>query len=212
MNFIDIHTHRHCSDNEVVVVKSTLWDREYSSECLYSVGIHPWDSGRVSLQEARCWLESHSDAIAVGECGFDFAGGRSELKAQQGLFELQLEYAHSQGLPMLIHCVKGYNELLEMTRDYQKVQFVVHGFNGSAQLAEQLLKRNFNLSFGAMIIRSEKLQNLLRWLPIENILMETDDSSVGIREVYECVGRVKSIEIESLKELIYNNFKRIFEL
>ena len=79
-------------------------------------------------------------------------------------------------------------------------------------LAEQLLKRNFNLSFGAMIIRSEKLQNLLRGLPIENILMETDDSSVGIREVYECVGRVKSIEIESLKELIYNNFKRIFEL
>ena len=72
MKFVNAHTHKYCGDSQVIELESCLYGREQSCAGLYSVGIHPWDSVAVSESDALAWLESHTDAVAVGECGYDF--------------------------------------------------------------------------------------------------------------------------------------------
>jgi TatD DNase family protein len=212
MKFVNAHTHRYSSDNQVIELGSCLYGREQSHSGLYSVGIHPWDALVVSETEAIAWLEAHPDAAAVGECGYDFVRGREDFAAQQRLFELQLEYARSKNVPVITHCVKGYNELLLVLNKFPSVRVVVHGFAGSQQLAEQLVSHDITLSFGAAILQNEKLRNVLSAVPDDMLLLETDDADVDIRAIYDCLCEVKNIDLLQGKELIYKNFNKIFRL
>ena len=212
MKFVNAHTHNYSGDSQVIELGSCLYGREQSHSGLYSVGIHPWDATAVSEAEALAWLESHTDAAAVGECGYDFVRGRENFAAQQRLLDLQLEYARRRNLPVITHCVRGYNELLAALRNFSAVRVIAHGFAGSPQIAEQLISHGIALSFGAAILRSEKLQDVLKAVPDDMLLLETDDAQVDIRTVYACACRSKNVELESIKLLVYNNFVRLLNL
>ena len=212
MKFVNAHTHKYSDENEVIELGSCLYGREQSHSGLYSVGIHPWDALVVSETEAIAWLEAHPDAAAVGECGYDFVRGREDFAAQQRLFEVQLEYARSKNVPVITHCVKGYNKLLAALKNFSSVRVVVHGFAGSQQLAEQLISRDITLSFGSAILQNEKLRNVLSAVPDDMLLLETDDAEVDIRAVYDCLCQTKNIDLAQLKDLIYRNFNKIFRL
>ena len=212
MKFVNAHTHKYSDENEVIELGSCLYGREQSHSGLYSVGIHPWDALVVSETEAIAWLEAHPDAAAVGECGYDFVRGREDFAAQQRLFEVQLEYARSKNIPIITHCVKGYNELLAALKKNPSLRVVAHGFVGSQHLAEQLVSHAITLSFGSAILQNEKLRNVLSALPEDMLLLETDDADVDIRAIYDCLCEVKNIDLLQAKQLIYNNFIRIFRL
>ena len=212
MQFVDIHTHRHNVDSEVIAIESRLYGRDYHVAGLYAAGIHPWDADKVSIHSAECWLEQQANAVAIGECGFDFHLGRSNFNQQKKLFELQLDMAQRRGLPVIVPCVRGYNELLNVCKDYSSLRLIVHGFCGSLQLMEQLVAKNFYISIGAMILKNEKLREVLKEIPDEKLLIETDESSIGIRDIYSCVCRVRDLEIDDLKMLIYTNFRLVFNL
>ena len=212
MKFVNAHTHRYIGDNQMIELGSCLYGREQSHSGLYSVGIHPWDATAVSEAEALAWLESHTNAAAVGECGYDFVRGREDFAAQQRLLELQLEYARRRNLPVITHCVRGYNELLAALKKFPSARVVAHGFVGSTQLAEQLVSHGIALSFGAAILRNEKLRNVMKAVPDDMLLLETDDAEVDIRAVYDCLCETKNIDLAQLKDLIYRNFNEIFRL
>lgn len=212
MKFVNAHTHRYSSDSQVIELRSCLYGREQLYSGLYAVGIHPWDALKVSETEAIAWLDAHPDAAAVGECGYDFVRGREDFVAQQRLFEVQLEYARSKNIPIITHCVKGYNELLAALKKNPSVRVIAHGFVGSQQLAEQLVSHDITLSFGAAILQNEKLRNVLSAVPDDMLLLETDDTDVDIRAIYDCLCEVKNIDLLQAKQLIYNNFIRIFRL
>lgn len=117
---------------------------------LYSAGIHPWwtEGDRDRLWSGlEHWLR-HPQVVAVGECGLDkLRGAAMEIQKQQ--FERQLERAEQLSLPVTIHCVKAFDQLLAIRKQLSpSVQWTVHGFRGKPELARQLLAAGFNLSFG----------------------------------------------------------------
>lgn len=115
----------------------------------YSVGIHPWDTPAQPgvLDELERIASADSRVVAVGECGLDKLRG-APLDEQERVFEAQIAIASRLGLPLIIHCVRALDRLLNLRRRYPSGQWILHGFRGGEATARQLLAAGIDLSFG----------------------------------------------------------------
>lgn len=156
---LDIHTHTGpVSPDRILCVDPSEAASLPPGEGWLSVGIHPWNAGRVSAdvrQRFRAWLDDPR-VIAVGEIGFDRLRG-PEMSVQTAVFEEQLLEATGRGLPVVVHCVRANDILLAMRKKYvgemkkaavEPVQWVYHGFRGKAAAARQILDSGIDISFG----------------------------------------------------------------
>lgn len=147
----------------------------------FGVGIHPWETEHLVLSEAPLG-ELHNQArrlgaVALGEFGLDKFRGAA-LPRQIELFEGQLKIAHDLDLPVVLHQV-GYQE--EFLRSLERVGVpraggIVHGFGGDAALGRALIRRGLLLGIGprATYAASKKLGEVLRRIPVEHLVLETD--------------------------------------
>ena len=175
---------------------------------LFSAGIHPWDVEIVN-PELFIKLETmlaHPNCFAVGECGLDKIT-IPDPEIQQEVFKQQLQLAVKYNKPVIIHCVKAFDELIAITRRFHdKVPLVIHGFNKSAELAKQLIQEGFYLSLNAALLKKEHVD--FRSIPLGKLFLETDvNQQISIEEVYSLASLKFGINPEKLKEQIYLNFE-----
>jgi TatD DNase family protein len=214
-SFIDIHNHQSqtlCSNNISLLSIDVVSEFVLPENNLFSAGIHPWSSDVNEIDWYIYLLRkliSHKNCIAIGECGLDYS--KNILKEQQiYAFEKQIEISENVGLPLILHCVKAYDDLLKLKKHYNpKNQWIMHGFNKSKEMAKQLIESGLFLSFGKEIINSGYSKILID-LPIEKMYLETDAEDIDIVDLYKKVSLIKNIEIEELISVIYNNFKTNF--
>lgn len=209
--YINIHTHHAPAGHGVFVFNNRFaHDPAYYTDSLFSIGVHPWDAGRAdvsSLRGLEAWL-AHPNCFAVGECGLDKLHG-PDLSVQKKVFVMQLELAAQYALPVIIHCVKAFDELMELAGAYaEKVPLVIHGFHKSAQLAAQLTGKGFYLSLNPALFGRKGFDSSL--IPLERLFLETDmREDLSIREVYQAAAAWLNVEEEVLKERINGNFEAL---
>ncbi len=214
--FIDIHTHHFADDasttvyriNNVAVDKDTLPD----NPC--SVGIHPWylhEDGKFQLQILYDNLLTNPSILAVGECGLDKITD-TPWETQKIVFSRQLQLSNEFSKPVIIHCVRAYQEIIRLVKDAKMIQSpIIHGFNKHPRLAEQLIKQGFYLSLGANILTGRQ-DELIRSIPLHRLFFETDDSTSPISEIYMYFCRVRKMSLSALKMQISANFDKVFNL
>lgn len=214
--YIDIHTHRRTNDPYVIDAYAVGRDESLPAGP-YSAGIHPWDVQRITPDNTSRYRQDLLDAltprcIAVGEIGLDYAvTDNSALRtAQQYWFEQQMELAAGRSLPVIIHCVRAYNDLIPILRNYPHVTPVMHGFTGSPELAERLLQVGGYLSFGQRTAASPKTRQTLATVPGHRVFFETDESPLPIAETYTMAAAITGKTVEEWKETVYNNYRRLF--
>ena len=149
------------------------------------------------------------NCLAIGEIGLDKAC-TSNFATQQELFERQLEIAARRNLPVVVHCVKSSAEVVATLAHYPIRAVVFHGFIGSTEQAEQIWMAGYNTSFGFGALRSPKTLRTIEACPTDRLFLETDDSKISITALYKEVAHLRNVSIESLKNDIYNNYKRVF--
>jgi TatD DNase family protein len=181
---LDIHTHRNAAvPGECIFNVEPAWFEPVEG-CYYSVGIHPWkvlEAGPedwTTLEKAVC----HPSVLAIGEAGLDRLGP-ADILLQKEVFVRQILLSESVGKPLVIHCVKAFNELIELKKKYRpQMPWVVHGFRNNLHIACRLMQENIYFSLG------ERYQpDVLRHVPLECLLAETDESTQDIRMV---IGRM----------------------
>jgi TatD DNase family protein len=203
---MNAHTH-HPKDEFHEVYNQTLGEELHT---WFSVGIHPWDSANAlnSIQLIENLIQLKG-CLAVGETGLDRLRG-PELREQMTVFQHHIDLSEKYQLPMMIHCVRCWNELKSIRRIVKpKQEWVFHGAS-KASLIEDIMKEGMTISIGADIITNEALQVKLKSVPIDKILVETDDSNSAIELIYTKIAEIFGISIESLQVQIEENFKRIF--
>lgn len=141
-------------------------------------GYHPMfmdDHGEADMSQLES-LIVEDGAIAVGECGLDFFHSTQDEQKQKKLFEQQLSVAKNLSLPCIIHSRKSLDIVISMLRKKQLVGGVLHSFSGSLQQAKQLNDLGFKLGIAATVCfdRAKKLQNVVKEVSIENLLLESD--------------------------------------
>lgn len=182
---------------------------------VYTFGIHPWFlNENNSVQQLQYVVNSlkHPNLIAIGEAGFDKLRGPS-YELQNQMFEAQVRIAESHNKPVIIHCVKAWDELLAAQKKLNpSTLWMIHGFRGSPELANQLLSKGLYLSFWFDFVLRPSSSVLLRSLPKDRIFLETDGADVDIRDIYQKVASDLDIEVDDLKSMILRNYNNFFSI
>ncbi len=215
--FIDIHSHNPVNEEGIIrIYNLNLEDYEEGSRPgPFSTGLHPWHIGRFSKpEEIRSMLGAAArdgSVIAIGETGVDkiITTGISE---QEEIFRIHAEVAENAGKPLIIHCVKGFGEILRIRKETAaSVPWILHGYNSSRQMAEEMISKGFYISIGKKLLDNrEKSSDILRNIPVSYIFTETDEDATDIRIIYDQIALIYGISVEELKENIRVNFLKVF--
>jgi TatD DNase family protein len=212
-DYIDIHVHNGKPAPGIFILESLMAHEAKLpldiSGVAYTYGIHPWflnEDNHKQLIISVKNLVSQPDIIAVGEAGFDKLKGPS-IELQRLIFEKQIVISEETGKPVVIHCVRAWDELLSVKKRLKpKMPWLVHGFRGNVELASQLISKGIYLSFWFdFVIRPSSLE-LLRHLPVDRIFLETDGANIDIRSIYDKVAADLNLSVDELKLIILKNF------
>ena len=211
-SYIDIHTHYQGQGTapDVVNIYSRRIGREAIPPFPFAAGIHPWDASMYAndLFKDVCGC----NALAIGEIGLDYSPAHKDnAKIQQDVFYTQLEIASSRGLPVIIHCVKSFSDIMSALRTHRITTSILHGYIGSMQQAEEALHNECFLSFGIRSLASPKTVDVIRRLPADRMFLETDTGDCDIRDIYVRTAEIRSTTTDELRRTIYDNFKTVFK-
>ena len=214
--YLDIH--RHSSDKGLAdkVLRNIFHNETETLKQIdmCSVGLHPWhvkgdclDLDIKSVKEAAL----NTNVLAIGETGLDKAV-KVDIEHQRRAFKNQIEIAERNNKPMVIHCVRAYDELQAYRKKAnQKIPWIFHWFNASSQTAFDLIGKGCYLSFGHMLFKeNSKALKAFKEIPLERIFLETDDANVTIQDVYHQAATLKQIDVDELKAQINKNFEQCF--
>ena len=210
--YVNIHGHRQSNSIEEWVMQN-LMAKDFTPDDIengyYSVGFHPYNIGKVNehetLEKVRLALD-HPRVLAVGEIGLD-KSLETALEEQLRIFEKQVELAESAGLPVVLHVVRSFNEMLGFMKANQPaIPMIIHGYNGSPQMVEELVKAGFLISFGeALSGEHSKIIEALQKVPVEMMFLETYEGDMDIREIYQFAAELKGISEDHLRVQIFEN-------
>lgn len=209
MKFLDLHTHQIESKNGIFSLSPKF---EIPDSGYFSAGLHPWflkEDWRESIEQIR-EITKNPRCLAIGESGFDRLNG-PEILVQKAAFQSQVELAATLGIPLILHCVKGHDLLLEFLKSSKILPNIIwHGFNQNPRLAIQLLDFPVSFSFGkALLIPDSNAANWLKSCPLDRIFLETDDSGLEIYSIYQAASLLLQRSVEDLGNQVKENWNRI---
>ncbi|MBA4852115.1 TatD family hydrolase [Emticicia sp. BO119] len=204
--------------NEQIIFNEIIPDAEealedfelQNTENWLSAGIHPWYiNEKLSNSQLKklAAIAKEPTIKFIGECGLDRLKG-SPLSVQEEIFIKQIRIAEDVRKPVIIHCVRCYNELISIKKIVRpRVPSVVHGFNTKIEIARQLLDKGFYLSLGGALLQEESnALKVLQEIPLERLFLETDDKDISIMDIYQKAATVKGLSVEELEKVIFDNY------
>lgn len=215
--FIDIHSHSFRPERETITVQNIFPGEgfaAFSGRNFYSIGLHPWhiktpkENNEMLLQVEEALEFDY--VIFVGETGLDKRTD-TDFKEQKRVFEAQAIIAEEFQRPLIIHCVKAYNEILEIhSRIKPYMTWIFHGYNGSVEMTRQIANQNFLFSFGEILfLPGTKAIDSFKILPLNKIFFETDEYEGGVEHMYKQGARLKNIPEKEIAMAVWDNFNRV---
>lgn len=155
--------------------------RQFPNYAYPMLGLHPEEvkaDYEEVLKNIHTAIIESKDCIAVGEVGLDFYWSREFEKEQLLAFEEQVRWSVETGLPLMIHCRKAQNEMVNILKKYKDKLHggVFHCFTGNEKEAAELLAfPDFVLGIGGVLtFKKSNLPETLKSVPLNRIVLETD--------------------------------------
>lgn len=202
------------------------------------VGMHPTDNTTEEFDvEKYKLLAMHERVVCVGECGVDYYRDQStETKQrQEKLFRQHIEVAKAVGKPLMIHArpskgsMDAYNDVLNILEDAKKessdLRANFHFFVGDLEVAKRALSLGFTMSFDGPITFAREYDEVIKFLPLESIMAETDAPFAApiphrggvcepymVIEIVKKIAEIKGLPLDEVATQILLNSKRVFGL
>lgn len=213
--YLDFHTHsiRRKDDINVVEIVSLHLGQEKDHQ-LFTVGKHPWWTNSTLTsdeQQQLIKLLSSEKCLAMGEMGLDKLKGEP-MNIQVEILKDLLNVAVEVKKPVIIHCVRAFDNLIKLKRQYSQIQkWCVHGFSRHAELAKQLIHEGFYISLMPVKQITQKYIDLVESLPAEKFFLETDSMpNTQIETIYLQVAEIRGISVSELQKQLANNANNFF--
>ena len=199
-----------------------------------ALGIHPDDcqycekSPEEEVAELERLITSERESgkvVAIGEIGYDFHYDGFDKDKQREFFELQMKLAEKLSFPVGIHDREAHGPCFDMALAYPGVKGVFHSYSGSAEMARELVKRGWYISFSGVLTfkNAERVREVAASVPLKNILIETDAPYLaphpfrgklnhsGLTEYTAAtLAEVKGITPDEAARITYENAERLF--
>ncbi len=228
---------------DIVESKKAVEAAEKYDNVWCTVGVHPHDD-----DEGATFTESEFEklleckrAVAIGECGLDYyylerelvegkvIDAEKEKNRQRRLFIQQIEFAKKNNLPLMLHgrpskgSQDAYIDMLEILNNYKGIVGNVHFFVGDINIAKQFLDLGYTFSFGGVTTITSDYDEVIKFIPIESIHLETDSPYVAPKQyrgqrnspeylpvILKRIAEIKNINEEELVQILNQNAMRVF--
>ena len=149
-----------------------------------AIGIHPEDAQQLdldpdseleTLEKMLAEAASHK-IVALGEIGFDYHYEPVNYDIQKNFFERQMQLAEKYHLPVIIHDREAHGDCFDMICRFPNVKGVFHSYSGSAEMARELVRRGWYISFSGVVTfkNAERVRKVASTIPADRLLAETD--------------------------------------
>lgn len=227
------------SSAKAIQVAETYRDRPIWA----AIGQHPTDSAAPFHPNEFVALARQSDrVVAIGECGLDYfhlphdETDETQKTRQKELFEAHLSLSSELSLPLIIHCRDAHDDMSQILITYftdsgvqpivpQREHGVMHCFTGTADQARSYLDMGFLISFTGIITFAKQYDDVVRSVPLEKILIETDspfltpapyrgkrNSPTYVKYVAERIAELKGVTVEQVAFQTTENTRRLFRI
>jgi len=186
-------------------------------------------------------LAKFEKVVAIGEIGLDYyyinnnKNIKEIKKLQKQVFIKQLLLARRLDLPVIIHCRKAHDDMFNILKEFKqenkelfninKPWGVMHCFSGDENLAWKYFGLGLLISFTGLITFSKQWDDLIRKLPNDKFLVETDcpfmtpepfrgkrNQPDFVKLTAKRIADIKCVSIEKIAKWTTNNSKGLFKI
>lgn len=194
---------------------------KYPDFIIPTLGLHPcYTDNFDQLDEVKEQIREH-DPVAVGEIGLDHhhVEDNKLRERQEEVFRELLALAETLQKPVVIHSRNAENKAVEILKEYDLPDVMLHCFNGSPELAEDAVENGMTIGVTTQVLYSNLVQQIVDRLKTEDMLLETDspylyrgerNEPANVVESAEKIAELKSINAEEVFESTTSNARRIF--
>lgn len=163
--------------------------------------------------------------VGIGEVGLDhyYIKDHVERELQESFFRTTICLARSMGLPLVIHSRSAGCHALEVLYSEGADRVLMHAFDGKAGDAFKAVKEGYFFSIPTSVVYSEQKQKLVRHLPLEALMLETDspvlapvrgDRNEPANLIYSArkIAEIKRVPVETVMEVTTRNAIQFFKL
>ncbi len=190
-----------------------------------ALGIYPIETVAPSqpfeLDSELSFIHAHAKKIvAIGEIGLDYKES-TEKEKQQDALRKQLQLAKKLKKPVILHSRNAEEDVLTLLEEERMEKVLLHCFCGKKKLIERAAKQGWFFSIPTSVTRATHFQELIRAIPTSHLFCETDapylspikeqrNEPAFVLESYKMIAQLKGLELEEVKNLIFNNWQRLF--
>lgn len=138
----------------------------------YSMGIHPFDADIVDKQFGSSYEDLIKDANLIGEIGMDACWCDTPFEDQERAFVMSLDLAKKYNKPIILHAKMMEARIYEILKDYD-LDMVIHWYSCDKYVRE-FIDLGCHFTVGPAIFVDENVRNMVKLLPLDRILVETD--------------------------------------
>ena len=214
--------------SRAAIEQAKQYDNMYTA-----VGIHPSDTRFLSDMESELRdiealvLDKSNKCVCIGEIGLDYHYPDTDKEKQMLYFEAQMRLAERLGMPVCIHDRESHADVMDVIRRYPNVKGVLHSFSGSAEMAEELVKLGWMISFSGTLTftNAKKPREVAAAIPKEFVMIETDapylaphpkrgtlNHSGNLEYTNGVLASIWGVTPEECAAITENNAKRFFRL
>ena len=219
-------------NSRTVVAEAARWQGMYAT-----VGIHPGDGQRIAdVNGALCEIEAmicdkaareENKIVALGEIGLDYHYEGTDKALQAYIFDAQMRMAQKYKIPVVIHDREAHGDTFDTVCRYPDVEGVFHSYSGSAEMARDLVRRGWYISFSGTVTfkNAPRVREAAAAVPLDRILLETDapylapvpyrgrqNHSGLMRHTAAAIAEVKGVSLDEIVRATRENALRFFKI
>ena len=202
------------SGNKDEAIKSVEFCQTDPSRLFTTVGVHPTRCTEFETGDSETYLNELKEickkgketgsVVAIGEFGLDYDRLQfCPMDVQKKYFDQQFMLAEETNLPLFLHNRNSSNDLIEILlknkSKWEKGGGVVHSFDGTLEEMKTFVDMGLHIGINGCSLRTEENLNVVKEIPLERLLVETDAPWCGIKNTHPGKKFVKSL-FEEKKE------------
>ena len=189
-----------------------------------AAGLYPTHLDLDQAEEMSALIRAEREhLVAIGEVGLDYwVVKEEEARAlQREIFGRFIDLSRELDLPLNVHSRSAGRHAVAFLLERGAARVLMHAFDGKAAAALPAVEAGFFFSIPPSVLRSPQKQKLVRRLPLEQLLLETDSPVLGptpgarnepanLALVLDAVAEIRGVAREQVAEVIADNTRRLF--
>ena len=189
-----------------------------------AAGLYPTILDNDQAERMEAFIRDHrSVLVAIGEVGLDYWKVKEpgDKKIQRDIFGRFINLSKELDLPLNVHSRSAGRHAVSLLLDSGAIKVQMHAFDGKAAAALPAVEAGYFFSVPPSVVRSRQKQKLVKRLPLDCLLVETDSPVLGpepgtrnepanLQVAIKAIAEIKDLSPLEVVEQVIENTRRLY--